>query len=177
MTDLSRGNAESEADQDLQNRQTLVLSACLAGRRCAYDGGAANQEVRVAGSDEVVLVCPEVLGGLSTPRPRAEIVGGDGFDVLDGKARVVTHTGQDVTEAYLAGAEESLRLALRSGASEAVLQDFSPSCGCRQINDGSFHKRRVRGVGVTTALLLRNGFSVIPHHEYHADDRPHRRSS
>ncbi|MBF9131803.1 DUF523 domain-containing protein [Plantactinospora sp. S1510] len=146
----------------------FLMSACLAGTRCAYDGGAANQEVAVGERAAVRLVCPEVMGGLGTPRDRAEIVGGDGFDVLDGRARVLTHKGEDVTEAYLSGARQVLRIARATGAAGAVLQDYSPSCGCRQISDGSFRRNRTAGAGVTAALLLRNGFEVVAHHEYDA---------
>ncbi|GIG91362.1 DUF523 domain-containing protein [Plantactinospora endophytica] len=144
----------------------FLMSACLAGTRCAYDGGAAKEEVAPGADARVRLVCPEVMGGLGTPRDRAEIVGGDGFDVLDGRARVLTYRGEDVTEAYLAGARRTLRIARDSGAAGAVLQDYSPSCGCRQISDGTFRRNRVGGQGVTAALLLRNGFQVVAHHEY-----------
>ncbi|GAB3977187.1 DUF523 domain-containing protein [Plantactinospora veratri] len=146
----------------------FLMSACLAGTRCAYDGGAAKEEVAPAADARVRLVCPEVMGGLPTPRDRAEIVGGDGFDVLDGRARVLTHRGEDVTEEYLAGARRTLRIARATGAAGAVLQDYSPSCGCRQISDGTFRRNRVEGQGVTAALLLRNGFRVVAHHEYDA---------
>ncbi|MEQ4300141.1 DUF523 domain-containing protein [Plantactinospora sp. B6F1] len=146
----------------------FLMSACLAGTRCAYDGGAAREEVAPAADARVRLVCPEVMGGLPTPRDRAEIVGGDGFDVLDGDARVLTDRGEDVTEAYLAGARRTLRIARATGAVGAVLQDYSPSCGCRQVSDGTFRRNRVAGQGVTAALLLRNGFQVVAHHEYDA---------
>ncbi|MEN3609499.1 DUF523 domain-containing protein [Plantactinospora sp. ZYX-F-223] len=151
-----------------EGRALFLMSACLAGTRCAYDGGAAKEEVAPGADARVRLVCPEVMGGLPTPRDRAEIVGGDGFDVLDGRARVLTHRGEDVTEAYLAGARRTLRIARASGAVGAVLQDYSPSCGCRQISDGTFRRNRIAGQGVTAALLLRNGFQVVAHHEYDA---------
>lgn len=150
----------------------FVMSACLAGTRCAYDGGAANEEVHVADDVHARLVCPEVMGGLPTPRDRAEIVGGDGFDVLDGRARVLTHRGEDVTEAYLSGARKVLQIVQATGATGAVLQDYSPSCGCRQISDGSFRRNRVAGMGVTAALLTRHGVDVVAHHEYGASPLP-----
>lgn len=161
------GDSGNEVSTPTGTRPAVFLmSACLAGTRCAYDGGAANQEVSVGERAAVRLVCPEVMGGLGTPRDRAEIVGGNGFDVLDGRARVLTHRGEDVTEAYLSGARQVLRIAQASGAAGAVLQDYSPSCGCRQISDGSFRRNRTAGMGVTAALLVRNGFEVVAHHEY-----------
>ncbi|MEV4760690.1 DUF523 domain-containing protein [Micromonospora sp. NPDC049559] len=157
--------------------RTVLMSACLAGTRCAYDGNAAKQEVPLPDAARVRLVCPEVMGGLGTPRDRAEIVGGDGFDVLDGRARVLTYRGEDVTEEYLAGARRVLRIARATGAAGAVLQDYSPSCGCRQVSDGSFRRVRVPGMGVTAALLTRNGYQVVAHHEYDPSASPPQRPS
>jgi uncharacterized protein YbbK (DUF523 family) len=162
----------TEGAPAVTSHEMVLLSACLMGRKCAYDGGSAKEEISIAEDHRAAPVCPEVMGGLSTPRTRAEIVGGNGFDVLDGRARVLTQLGEDVTEAYLAGAQDTLRVARKTGASSAVLQDYSPSCGCRLISDGSFRRSRVEGVGVTAALLLRNGIKVIAHHEYGKGDHP-----
>lgn len=107
-----------------------------------------------------VAVCPEVAGGLGTPRRPAEIVGGDGRDVLDGRAGVVDDAGADVTEAFVAGARRALELARRSGATIAVLTDKSPSCGPGEIYDGTFSGTRRTGIGVTAALLARHGIDV-----------------
>jgi uncharacterized protein YbbK (DUF523 family) len=143
--------------------EPVVVSACLAGRRCRYDGSAtATRQVRgQAASGRAVLVCPEVSGGLPTPRPPAEIVGGDGADVLEGRARVVTQAGQDVTDHYLAGAHEALRTAQEAGARVAVLKARSPSCGTGLIRDGSFDGRLVAGDGVTAALFRAQGIRVV----------------
>ncbi|WP_308202829.1 DUF523 domain-containing protein [Crossiella sp. SN42] len=140
----------------------LVVSACLAGVRCRYDGRDKADPGVVALVDEgvAVPVCPELLGGLATPRRPAEIVGGDGDDVLDGRARVVEDTGADVTAQYLAGARRMLAIATAVGASRAVLQERSPSCGARRRYDGSFSGTLVDGVGVAAALLRRNGIEV-----------------
>jgi uncharacterized protein YbbK (DUF523 family) len=108
-----------------------------------------------------VLVCPEVDGGLGTPRPPAEIVGGSGEDVLAGRARVVTSDGADVTDAYIAGAERALAAALRTGARAAVLKARSPSCGRGAIYDGTFSRTTTAGDGVTAALLRANGIDVV----------------
>jgi uncharacterized protein YbbK (DUF523 family) len=98
---------------------------------------------------------------LGTPRPPAEIVGGDGDAVLDGRARVVTRAGTDVTAAYIAGAHRALRTAVRAGVELAVLKARSPSCGANGVYDGTFSRTLTDGEGVTAALLRRNGIRVV----------------
>lgn len=112
-----------------------------------------------------MLVCPEEDGGLATPRPAAEIRGGDGSDVLDGRARVVTEGGVDVTEAYLEGARIALERAREAGARTAILKSRSPSCGRGCIYDGSFSRTLKEGEGVTAALLEREGIQVLTEEE------------
>lgn len=140
----------------------VLVSACLAGCACRFDGrakpDAAVQQLVERG--RAVTVCPEVAGGLDTPRRPAEIVGGDGGDVLDGRARVVDDAGRDVTDAYLAGAAEAVRAARATGAETAVLKDGSPSCGSRQRYDGTFSGTPRSGQGVTAAALRRAGVAV-----------------
>ena len=142
----------------------LLVSACLLGEAVRYDGRAKTLDdailagLRAAG--RVVPFCPECAGGLGVPRPAAEIRGGDGADVLDGRARVETGTGTDVTAAFVAGAEKALAACLEHGVRVAVLTESSPSCGSRQIYDGSFARRAVAGAGVTAALLRRHGIEV-----------------
>jgi len=144
-----------------------LVSACLLGICTRYDGGCRPipQLIQLAARGLAVPVCPEVAGGLSVPRPPAEIVGGDGQAVLDGQARVLTIDGQDVTEAFLAGARQALETAQRLGIQQAVLKEDSPSCGCRRIYDGTFSDRMVSGQGVTAALLQRNGITVLSEEE------------
>ena len=108
-----------------------------------------------------LLVCPEEDGGLGTPRPAAEIQGGDGSDVLEGRARVVTEAGVDVTEEYLAGARIALDRARSAGATTAILKARSPSCGKGCIYDGTFTRTPIEGDGVTAALLEREGIHVL----------------
>jgi uncharacterized protein YbbK (DUF523 family) len=108
-----------------------------------------------------VQVCPEEDGGLPTPRPRAEIVGGDGHDVLAGRATVMTEQGVDVTEIYLAGAQAALAAAQDAGATKAILKSRSPSCGRSTIYDGTFTRTEREGDGVTAALLIENGIEVV----------------
>ncbi len=150
--------------------QTKVLvSACLLGRRVRYDGGhSASHDAIVATwhlENRIVAFCPEVSGGLPTPRPPAEIVGGTGADVLDGDARVVTEQGKDVTREFLRGAHNALRAAREAGARVAVLKSKSPSCGSKTIYDGSFSGTKVAGQGVTAALLERHGIRVFDENE------------
>ena len=139
-----------------------IISACLLGVRCRYDGGhsrnksAMNQQKTY----QLIPVCPEESGGLPTPRPPAEIVGGDGDAVLDGKAKVMTEDGTDVTGAYLKGAHHALAVAQSHGATHVILKARSPSCGCGNICDGTFTGTLTSGDGVTTALLKRHGITV-----------------
>lgn len=145
-----------------QGDELLLVSACLAGLRTRHDGcAAADERVQaLVREGRAIPICPEQLGGLSTPRRPAEIRGGDGADVLDGRARVVNQAGEDVTEAFLRGAEETLRLAHLAGARRAILKARSPSCGAGVIYDGTFSGARRPGDGVTTALLRREGVVV-----------------
>ncbi|MEU1663158.1 DUF523 domain-containing protein [Streptomyces sparsogenes] len=144
--------------------EAILVSACLRGVPCRFDGrhkASPEFEEAVAGR-EVVAFCPEVAGGLTTPRRPAELVGGDGHDVLDGTARVVEDTGRDVTEAFVAGARRALAAARQGGCGEALLMPRSPSCGRGGVYDGSFAGELVPGDGVTAALLERNGIAVRP---------------
>lgn len=95
----------------------------------------------------MVAFCPEQAGGLGTPRAAAELVGGDGYDVLDGRARVVDANGVDVTEAFVAGAHRALAAARRAGCAEAVLMPRSPSCGRGEVYDGEFRGCWCPGTG------------------------------
>ncbi|EYT82291.1 hypothetical protein CF54_14220 [Streptomyces sp. Tu 6176] len=144
--------------------EAILVSACLRGVPCRFDGrhkASAALAEAVAGR-EVVPFCPEVAGGLATPRRPAELVGGDGHDVLDGTARIVDDTGQDVTEQFVAGARRALAVARRTGCGEALLMPRSPSCGRGTVHDGSFTGELVPGDGVTAALLERAGITVRP---------------
>lgn len=145
-----------------------VISACLAGCRCRYDGddNLVDRFKEMVEQGQAVFVCPEQLGGLSTPRPPAEIVGGTGEDVLNGTARVVTKQGEDVTEQFVRGAEEALRMAQLVGAREAILKERSPSCGSTLIYDGTYSGAKRPGHGVTAALLERHGIHVYSEETY-----------
>ncbi|MEV8065906.1 DUF523 domain-containing protein [Streptomyces sp. NPDC085995] len=142
----------------------MLVSACLRGVPCRFDGRhkATPESAEAVAGRTVVPFCPEVAGGLPTPRRPAELVGGDGQDVLDGTARVVDDTGRDVTAEFLAGARRALEAARRTGCTEALLMPRSPSCGRGEVYDGSFTGALTRGDGVTAALLERHGITVRP---------------
>ncbi len=145
----------------------LLISACLAGIHCKYnhDNNYNNKIIQVIKEKPSIILCPEQLGGMSTPRPPAEIVGGDGKDVLRGKAKVINVEGEDVTNFFILGAKEVLEIVRLYGIKKAILKSGSPSCGCGEIYDGSFSGKKVIGDGVTTALLKRNGIEVVTEKE------------
>lgn len=140
-----------------------IVSACLLGVKCNFEGNHSLNSALMADfvKGELFPVCPEVLGGLSVPRSPSEIVEGDGLDVIEGKAKVVNSAGVDVTNKFLKGAYETLRIAQAIGAKEAFFAEKSPSCGSNLIFDGTFSNRLIQGNGVTTALLKKNGIKVI----------------
>ncbi|MGW7074512.1 DUF523 domain-containing protein [Streptomyces sp. NPDC054866] len=141
---------------------SVLVSACLRGVPCRFDGRdkASPQVDEAVEGRAVVSFCPEAAGGLPTPRRPAELVGGDGHDVLDGTARVVDDTGHDVTAEFIEGARRALAAARSGGCTEALLMPRSPSCGRGLVHDGSFDGKLVAGDGVTAALFERNGITV-----------------
>jgi uncharacterized protein YbbK (DUF523 family) len=116
-----------------------VVSACLAGVKCRYDAtDSLDHEIaRLVASGRALPVCPEQLGGLSTPRLPSRIQDGDGRTVLKGETRVLAENGVDVTRAFIIGAREALKLARLVGAQKAITKERSPSCGCRYIYRGN----------------------------------------
>ena len=137
----------------------ILVSACLCGKDCKWDGGNnKNQKLldymeSMRGKAEFYEVCPEQMGGLSTPRPASEIRAED---------RCVVNTeGHDVTEEFERGAELALQVAKKYGCTLAILKERSPSCGCHGIYDGTFSKKIVDGMGKTAELLNANGIRVI----------------
>ena len=136
----------------------ILVSACLLGERCRYDGKDAKNEKVIAyikDAKKVIAVCPEVLGGLDTPREPSEIVCG----------RVITKSGCDVTDNFISGANEALKTAKEENIDIAILKAKSPSCGVRNIYDGSFSKKVTEGQGVFAKLLKENGFKVFDEDE------------
>jgi uncharacterized protein YbbK (DUF523 family) len=142
----------------------ILVSACLAGLATTHNGVAKpNRKVmELVRQGRAILVCPEQLGGLPTPRPAAEIVdGASGASVLDGEGRVVDTTGGDVTANYLRGAREALKAASLAGSKVAILKARSPSCGKDRIHDGTFSGVLRDGSGVTAELLRREGLEIL----------------
>jgi len=141
----------------------ILVSACLLGINCKYNGGNNKNENVLNLIEKYILipVCPEQLGGLSTPREPAEIVGGNGSDVLSREAKVVTNSGKDITQMFVKGAEETLKIAKMFKAKIAILKDGSPSCGVKHIYDGTFTHRIKSGSGVTASILKKSGMIVI----------------
>ena len=131
----------------------ILVSACLLGVNCRYDGGGALYEDILKTFPDYCLipVCPEQLGGLPTPRMAAEISEG----------RVRTKDGRDVTEEYVKGAEETLKIARLFDCDHAVLKERSPSCGFGKIYDGTFSGKLIDGDGLTAKLLAENGIKVL----------------
>ena len=146
------------------SRKKILVSACLLGEKVRYDGEIFPDCPSILKEWEreglVIPVCPEVAGGLSIPRPPAEIPGGGGKDVVAGTAKVIDINGKDVTQAFLRGAREALRLAEENGVEYAILKARSPSCGSKMTYDGSFSGRLIEGQGLTAALIERMGIQV-----------------
>jgi uncharacterized protein YbbK (DUF523 family) len=135
----------------------IAASACLLGYHCRYDGrtSPSTRLIKRAAEEVVVPICPEELGGLPTPRTPAHFQGGDGFDVLNGRARVTDLDGNDVTEAFLKGAFAALKKIRENGTATCFLKDRSPSCGVGSLSsDGE-------PIGVTAALLMDEGIEIV----------------
>lgn len=133
-------------------REKLLISACLLGENCKYSGGNNYEPLTEALGKrfELVPVCPERLGGLTSPRDPAERAG----------ERVLSRAGEDWTAAFRLGAERTLEIARREGISQAVLKERSPSCGCGAVYDGTFTGTVVPGDGVAAELLKRHGVHI-----------------
>jgi uncharacterized protein YbbK (DUF523 family) len=144
--------------------EKILVSACLLGKRTRYDGGdqRVHSSILEAWEKEGRLLpfCPEVAGGLTIPRPPAEILGGDGYAVLSGETRVISVDGRDLTAEFIAGAQLALSLCHENDIRVAILAESSPSCGVNSSYDGTFSSTKIPGLGVTTALLRQNGIRV-----------------
>lgn len=146
----------------------ILVSSCLAGLEVRYNGThCLNHKIsQLIEENKAIPICPELLGGFTTPREPAEIIGGNGEDVLDGKAKVVEKSGRDVTELYIKGAFATLKQAKNVNATVVVLKEYSPSCGSSMIYNGEFIREKITGNGVTAALLKRNGLQVISEKQF-----------
>lgn len=142
------------------NHYMYLVSACLAGFRTRYDGeDAFDERVKaLLASGKAVAVCPEQLAGLPTPRPPVEFATGDGESLLDGAGRILDAVGADISDTFVRGAMEALRIALLYGITRAILKDGSPSCGVTYVYSGG---SRRAGRGVCAELLERNNIGVM----------------
>lgn len=133
--------------------ENILVSACLLGVSCRYDGKSKPNENVISLKDRynIIPVCPEIMGGLPTPRTASEIQG----------CQVVMGDGTNVTKEYWKGAEEVLRLCRLFGCKRAVLKEKSPSCGCGKVYDGTFSGKLIDGNGITAKLLMENGIEVF----------------
>ena len=133
--------------------ENILVSACLLGVSCRYDGKSKPNENVIALKDRynIIPVCPEIMGGLPTPRTASEIQG----------CQVVMGDGTNVTKEYRKGAEEVLKLCRLFGCKRAVLKEKSPSCGCGKVYDGTFSGKLIDGNGITAKLLMENGIEVF----------------
>ena len=147
----------------------FLISSCLIGLNCKYNGkNNLNPKIRYffALRRDYITACPEVMGGLPTPRPPAEIEGGDGEAVLRKKAKVINAAGRDVTEECVRGAAAVARLAKRYGIRQAIFKSNSPCCGVGEIYDGKFTGSLKAGNGILTAALIRCGIKVCSDKEF-----------
>lgn len=136
----------------------LIVSACLAGIKCKWNGKASPcaKVISLVKQGKAIAVCPEQLGGLPTPRPAAEQL----------KGKVVDAEGNDYTAAFRKGAKEGLKIAKLAKCRVAILKSKSPSCGCGLVYDGTFSRKLKKGDGVFAAMLKRNGIKISDEMEF-----------
>ena len=146
-------------------KETALISACLLGIPCQYDGNLAK--IRLTKKEienldiHLVPVCPEQLSGLPTPRKPVEIKGGDGSDVLKKRAKVISQDGEDFTKQFILGAENVLKIAKTLKVTKMITQFRSPSCSSMEIYNGEFSHLLQLGLGVTAALLQSNDIDLL----------------
>lgn len=146
------------------NKGPVLVSACLLGIKCKYNGGDNKNEkvLKFLEGRDYIKICPESMGGLESPRLPSEVeVGYEGIDVVEGRAKVYGKDGRDLTEEFLKGAQISLDQAKKHQVSLAILKESSPSCGGNKIYTGRFEGQKKEGQGVTAALLGKNGIRVL----------------
>ena len=139
-----------------------LVSACLCGVNCKYNGD--NNYSKYCDdlfkSGKAILICPEQLGGLPTPRVPSEM-NNEAEEILKRRGKILTKDGRDVTEEFVKGAKEVEEIAKKLNIEGAILKDGSPSCGVNYIYDGTFKGNKIKGRGITAEILVQNGISVI----------------
>lgn len=145
----------------------ILISSCLLGFNTKYDGKSNFNEIaaKYTHMGRFIPACPEQLGGLPTPRHPCEIISGTGLEVLLNYGKVLTQEGTDHTSSYINGASEVLNMVRLFPVSAAILKERSPSCGVKEIYDGTFSHKLKHGLGVTTALLVKNKIQVYSEHD------------
>ena len=140
-----------------------LISACLCGVNCKYNGlNNLNKKcLELLRKGEALLICPEQLGGLTTPRIPSELLGEAERLIEIKEGKVISKEGNDVTKEFIKGAEEALKIAKESGIKKAILKEGSPSCGSNFVYDGSFTGKKIKGKGVTAYLLEKEGIEII----------------
>ena len=141
-------------------KKNILISACLLGKNCRYNGGHSQLTELDEMDVEWIPVCPEESGGLGTPRPSAEMQE-NAETILNGKGKIITNKGKNVTSEFIQGAEKSLQLGLGAEVKIAVLKSKSPSCGIGKIYDGSFTKSLKTGNGIFAHLCHENDIACI----------------
>jgi len=148
--------------------EKVLVSSCLVGNKVRYNASCLSIPSQdwdwLHSNVELVVFCPEISGGLATPRSPAEIIHGNGIDVVKGLAHVRGNDGVDVTEPFLLGAQNALKTCQQHGIKYAILAEGSPSCGSTKIYDGTFSGNKIDGFGVTTAVLADAGIKVFSQH-------------
>ena len=140
-----------------------LISACLCGVNCKYNGLNNYNEIcdKLLASGKAILVCPEQLGGLPTPRIPSEIIGESSNILNYNKGSVIDKNGNDVTPQFVKGAKETLQIAKKLNIKKAILKDGSPSCGVNYIYDGNFNGTKIKGMGLTAQLLKESSIDII----------------
>ncbi|AOR23962.1 DUF523 domain-containing protein [Clostridium taeniosporum] len=148
-----------------------IISACLCGVNCKYNGENNLNEkcMDLFRKGKAILVCPEQLGGLSTPRTPVELKS-SACDILSGNGIAITKDGIDVTEKFVKGAYETLKIAKEAGAAKAILKEKSPSCGVNKVYDGTFNGNKIYGIGITAYLLKKEGIEVFSEEDIEPND-------
>ncbi|WP_026885355.1 DUF523 domain-containing protein [Clostridium beijerinckii] len=139
-----------------------IISACLCGVNCKYSGknNLSDRCLKLFREGKAVLVCPEQLGGLQTPRNPVEL-NNTASEVLEGNGKALSNKGEDVTKQFIDGAYETLKIAKELGATKAILKEGSPSCGSNFVYDGTFTGNKIKGKGITALLLENEGITVF----------------
>lgn len=140
-----------------------LISACLCGVNCKYNGSNNYNEIcdKLFTSGKAILVCPEQLGGLPTPRIPSEIIGESSNILNNNNGSVIDKNGNDVTLQFVKGAKETLQIAKKLNVKKAILKDGSPSCGVNYIYNGNFNGSKIKGMGLTAQLLKESSIDII----------------